>query len=819
MGYKVSDLIVSINFDESKKKNKLVVETYEGSIPNFKSKKYSGQLRSVNINSSTTYDNVSSVDLQLIREFLNKETNIQINKNQYMLSSENLMGVDYLIRLGCLFYKDKINGMYQVEAVDYSGKMAKNSYAIDGLKYSGEKTTIFLDIAEKDISAVVHEIEAKVYINLSDKSFPLELKFDYGILVVDFLSKNRNLDTTESYRDYGFEKRTQIAIKECGWELRKVEGFKYVGKDLGRDIAKLTEKGIYVYTNNEKKIVPADFSDIRVSYDLDWFSIKGKVTFDLEDIDIAELINFRKKKENWIEYNGKIIFIPTALSSKTIERNKENGELRIKKKQISSAISIAHDINGTMVHDLDSLIDYKNVSCSIDANIAKQLRDYQLVGVKWLLSLRNNGFGACLADDMGLGKTLQIIAYLSDKSMNGSNNLIIVPKTLLINWKREIEKFLPSAFLSIYHGAYRNISVVDNCKIVISTYQTVVNDLDLFLEKHFDNLIIDEAQYIKNSKSKAHNALKRIDATMKIILTGTPIENNLAEFWGLMRLINPDIVESYAIVSKNQDQLVNRIKMLSAPFLLRRLKKDVLKDLPEKQEQTLWVKMDTEQQAIYDRMLESIRYEILRKNDRFEIKSNSIILNGLLYLQEICCHPQLLSKEYNNGCVKSAKLELLIDLLKSLYSTGHKVVVFSRFTKMLSIIEKKVSAEHMNFYYLDGGTKDRMSVVDEFEKSENGIFLISLKAGGTGINLISADTAIIYDPWWNPASEKQAEDRIYRIGQKKNVMIYRLIADGTIEEKVQKLQDEKIKLCSDILDGHEIPMSLTTEIMEQLLLS
>lgn len=813
----MSDLIISINFDESKKKNRVVVETYEGFIPNFKSKKYSGQLRSVNVNLSTTYDNISSIKLKLIREFLNKKTNIQINKNQYMLSINNLMGLDFLIRWGCLFYKDRINGMYQVEFIDYSGQMAKNSYAIDGLNYSGEKTTIFLDVAEKSLPDVVHEIKAKVYIDLRDKEFPLELKFDYGILIVDFFNKNRNLDTSKSYRDYGFEKRTQSAIKECGWELRKIEGFKYVGRDLGRDIAKLTENGIYVYTNNDKKIVPADFSGIRVSYDLDWFSIKGKVKLDVEEIDIVELINFRKKKEKWIEYNGKIIFIPTALSSKTIERNKENGELRIKKKQISSAINIALDINGTGVYNLESLIDYKNVSSNIDVNIAKQLRDYQLVGVKWLLSLRNNGFGACLADDMGLGKTVQIIAYISDKSMSGSNNLIIVPKTLLVNWKREIERFFPSALLYIYHGPYRNINLVDNFKIVISTYQTVVNDLDLFLEKQFDNLIIDEAQYIKNSKSKAYSALKRINATMKILLTGTPIENNLAEFWGLMKLINPDIIESYAIVSKNQEQLVNRIKMLSAPFLLRRLKKDVLKDLPEKQEQTILVKMDTEQQAIYDRMLESIRYEILRKNDKFEMKLNSIMLNGLLYLQEICCHPQLLSREYNNGCVQSAKLELLLDLLKSLYLTGHKVVVFSRFTKMLSIIEKKVCAEHMNFYYLDGGTKDRMYVVDEFEKSENGIFLISLKAGGTGINLVSADAAIIYDPWWNPAIEKQAEDRIYRIGQKKNVMIYRLIAEGTIEEKIQKLQEEKIKLCSDILDGHEIPMSITKEIMEELL--
>lgn len=234
---------------------------------------------------------------------------------------------------------------------------------------------------------------------------------------------------------------------------------------------------------------------------------------------------------------------------------------------------------------------------------------------------------------------------------------------------------------------------------------------------------------------------------------------------------------------------------------------------------TIYVKFEEKQQILYDQMMASIRRELLRKSDRYEIKNNSIMIQGLLYLQEICCHPDLIKKELNpGGCKESAKLDLLIQLLLDLNENKRKVVVFSRFTKMLKLIEKQVIANHMNCYYLGGETKNRMDIVDEFEQSISGVFLISLKAGGTGINLTSADTAIIYDPWGNPASERQAEDRIYRIGQKNNVMIYRLIVQNSVEEKIQNLQEKKLKLCAEILDGHEVPQNMTIELMEQIIL-
>lgn len=814
----MSDFILNINFDESKKKNRLIIETYAGTIPELRSKKYSGQLRNVNINAKESFDNMSEVDIQVVREFLNDESNMQISKYQYMIAPAKIKRINALIEKGCLFYKDKKKGMFQIEYIVYDDLRLKDMYSIDGLWFGGNKTSIHIVLNDATIEIKANEIIPKIYINLNSKQFDLVLKFDYGTSIVDYLSKERQLEKQEVYRDFGFENRILSEIERNGWIFKRNEGFVFAGNDIKKGMSGLIEKGLMVYTNFEKKVVVANLSNVTISYEMDWFNLKGNVSINEENVDIAKLFDFRKKKEKWIEYNGQIVILPEALSSKAIKKDSVSGAVYIEKKHILSAIGIAHDLNNGVVHNLDKLINYNDVKLNIDVNIENVLREYQIVGVKWLLSLRRHCFGACLADDMGLGKTLQIIAFLSDASFKKSKNLIIVPRTLLMNWHRELQKFSPDTSVYLYHGTDRSNSEMQEAKIIISTYQTIVNDIEIFNNIKFDNLIVDEAQYIKNSKSQAYNAVKGISASMKIILTGTPIENNLAEFWGLMRLVNPDIMENYANVSQEHAEIIERIKMLSAPFLLRRMKKDVLKELPQKQEQTLLISMNYEQQRIYDKMLESIRHEILRKSDRFEMKSNSIMLNGLLYLQEICCHPQLLPMQYNEGVTESAKLDTLMYLLNSLYSNGHKVVVFSRFTKMLSIIEKRVISEHMNCFYLDGSTSNRIGIVDEFEKSSEGVFLISLKAGGTGLNLVSADTAIIFDPWWNPASEKQAEDRIYRIGQQKNVMIYRLIVAGTIEEKVQKLQIKKMDLCAEILDGHEVPLAMTAEIMEKLIL-
>lgn len=439
--------------------------------------------------------------------------------------------------------------------------------------------------------------------------------------------------------------------------------------------------------------------------------------------------------------------------------------------------------------------------------------------MKWLLSLRKNGFGGCLADDMGLGKTLQVISYFSDKSQLGTNALIVVPKTLIENWNREFKKFAPDISTYVYHGIGRNLADALNCRVIITTYGTLLNDIELINECNFDHLIIDEAQNIKNSRSKAYRAVKAVRAKTRIIMTGTPLENNIQEYWGLMKIANPTEL-SYKMIMNglSEEQIIEKVKRLTSPFLLRRFKKDVIDDLPEKEERIVYCSFDDDQRKLYNKLLESIKYEIDRKADRYEIKSNSIILSGLMYLQEVCCHPRLIPKEYNSEmCFESAKLDQLLLMVDELYAAGHKIVIFSRFTRMLEIINKEFIKRHFNIFYLDGSTKDRQSVVDDFEESDEGVFLISLKAGGVGLNLISADTAILYDPWWNPAVEKQAEDRIYRIGQKKKVTVFKLIAAGTIEEKVQTLQETKKKLFDDVIEGNDIPQNITMKDIRNLL--
>ena len=471
------------------------------------------------------------------------------------------------------------------------------------------------------------------------------------------------------------------------------------------------------------------------------------------------------------------------------------------------------------ISSYNKLLKYQDIELQVSDMLNQTLRDYQRIGVKWLLSLRKNGFGGCLADDMGLGKTLQIISYLSDKSLKGTGALIVVPKTLIENWNREFKKFASEITTYVYHGYRRDFNEALKHQAVITTYGTLLNDIEEISKHKFDNLIIDEAQNIKNSRSKAYRAVRLVNATTRIIMTGTPLENNIREYWGLMKIVNPTHLSYKTITEGLSDkQVIEKIKRLTNPFILRRYKKDVLDDLPEKEEQIIYCSFDEAQRALYNKMLESIRYEVNRKADRYEMKSNSIVLNGLMYLQEICCHPRLIPKEYNkNRCCESAKFEQLLLMLDELYMSEHKVVVFSRFTRMLEIINKELTKKHFNVFYLDGSTENRQKVVDEFEKSRDGVFLISLKAGGVGLNLVSADTAIIYDPWWNPAVEKQAEDRIYRIGQKNKVTVFKLIVADTIEEKVQTLQETKKQLFDEVIEGHEVPHNIIMEDIRNLL--
>lgn len=816
----MADLIINVNLDESRKKQGLIIETYEGTIPHLKSKKFSGQLRNINLFSISYADNLSLADLQNIKNVFNDSVNTQISKYQYLFSVNRLPYLQTLVSQGCVFCKDNCKSpMYELEQLLLNTGIEKLEGIHDFLAFQ-DRTVLYIDYDEKRGGDVRNKIIPLFYVNVTSEDYYSELFFDYGNDLVKADDKEMFLNNELKYRNYKFEKDIISLIKEYHWKNLTKNAFTYSGKDITEDIKSLAFSGIHLYTNSRKKINVADFDNVSVSYGLDWFELSGNVTAGDSEIKLSELIDFRKKKEPWTEYNGQIIFSPSSLKKlgkNEIEKNGDN--LKISKDDILSALEIVDFFGSKNVEAFSELSRYQDINLQLTNVLQNTLREYQKIGVKWLLSLRKNGFGGCLADDMGLGKTLQVISYFSDKSQLGTNALIVVPKTLIENWNREFKKFAPDISTYVYHGIGRNLADALNCRVIITTYGTLLNDIELINECNFDHLIIDEAQNIKNSRSKAYRAVKAVRAKTRIIMTGTPLENNIQEYWGLMKIANPTEL-SYKMIMNglSEEQIIEKVKRLTSPFLLRRFKKDVIDDLPEKEERIVYCSFDDDQRKLYNKLLESIKYEIDRKADRYEIKSNSIILSGLMYLQEVCCHPRLIPKEYNSEmCFESAKLDQLLLMVDELYAAGHKIVIFSRFTRMLEIINKEFIKRHFNIFYLDGSTKDRQSVVDDFEESDEGVFLISLKAGGVGLNLISADTAILYDPWWNPAVEKQAEDRIYRIGQKKKVTVFKLIAAGTIEEKVQTLQETKKKLFDDVIEGNDIPQNITMKDIRNLL--
>lgn len=816
----MADLIININFDDSRKKQGLVIEVYEGVIPHLKSKQFSGPLRNVNLASVSAVSNLSSAELDGIKKMFNDSANLQINKYQYLYSVQKIPFLCNLIVKGCLFYKDRKTPMYQVENMVLNSGLQGDEIVIADFTYYARKTTVYVDYQVREEQSNAHEVIPLFYIDITTASYPSELFFDYGTDMVKYTQKDRTLGKSGAYRDYGFEQEIIDKLKENHWVFVDRAYFTYEGKDITSDLTGLENCGIQLYTNSKKKISTGRILNTSISYEIDWFEINGEISIDDKKVDFSRFLDLRKRKNDWVEFSGQVVFFPDKLKKlDEVSYRKDGGTFKVQKQELLNVLDIADAFGVKKIPNLDDLISYENVKIDLPYHIVQILREYQMIGVKWLLSLRENGFGGCLADDMGLGKTLQIIAYLSDHSLDGTRSLIIVPKTLLENWRREFLKFLPEIKVYVYHGSTRSVEEIQNHQVIITTYGTLINDFDRLNLNYFENMIVDEAQYIKNSKSKAYRAVKSIHARTKIIMTGTPIENNIREYWDLMKVINSTGM-SFKTISKGveQDQIVSKVRSVTGPFLLRRFKTDVLKDLPKKQEQTVYCDFDDSQRELYETMLDSIRYEMNRKADRFEMKSNSSVLSGLLYLQEICCHPRLIPKEYNiNRCLESAKFDVLISMVSELYSAGHKIVVFSRFTKMLEIINRGLVKLHFNVFYLDGKTRQRQEIVDDYEQSSDGVFLISLKAGGVGINLVSADTAIIYDPWWNPAVEKQAQDRIYRIGQKKNVTIYKLIVADTIEEKVQLLQDKKKELFDQVISGHDIPTNITMDDLEELI--
>lgn len=549
-----------------------------------------------------------------------------------------------------------------------------------------------------------------------------------------------------------------------------------------------------------------DFLDIRN----DGLGILAEVS---QDLHLTES-NLKKKTINIPKYRA--MYLDAALKNNkvlTIEKNREfKGMVR----------------NMKTIEDSDF---------EVPESLKNVMRSYQKSGFLWLKTLRENGFGGILADDMGLGKTLQVISLLLSERQDYENgtrerrrSLVVCPASLVYNWKKEIERFAPELKTVVITGlaAERACRIRESREgeILITSYDLLKRDTEEYQDMVFAIQVIDEAQYIKNPGTQAAKGVKKITAAFKLALTGTPIENRLSELWSIFDYLMPGFLYTYQrfreeieipVVVNQDENKMERLHRMIRPFILRRLKSDVLTDLPEKLEENVFAKLEGEQRALYDAHVQKMKAMLDGQTEK-EFRTEKIqILAELTRLRQICCDPTLLYENYHG---ESAKTEMCMELILNAVNGGHKILLFSQFTTMLDRLADRLKKEGIAYYMLTGtvGKEKRMQMVESFNKDDVPVFCISLKAGGTGLNLTAADIVIHYDPWWNVAVQNQATDRAHRIGQKHVVTVYKLVSESTIEEKIIHIQERKKELARQVLEGEGMDsVTFTKEELMELL--
>ena len=461
------------------------------------------------------------------------------------------------------------------------------------------------------------------------------------------------------------------------------------------------------------------------------------------------------------------------------------------------------------------------------------LRDYQKDGFRWMQFLARHGLHGILADDMGLGKTLQTLAHLMAEKTSGRSggrpSLVVAPTSVVPNWRSEAVKFAPGLRVLVLNGADRKkyFRSIPHADLVITSFALLQRDIDKLLGFQYHIMVLDEAQYIKNPRAKVAQAACRVIARHRICLSGTPIENHLGELWSLMHFLIPGFLGTEETFQKNFRKPIEEegdadknalLKKRIAPLVLRRTKDQVAKELPPKTIMVHLVELHSEQKDLYETVRATMDKRVREAIAARGIEQSQIVfLDALLKLRQICCDPRLLPADFSDGVKSSAKLDFLAELLETLIEEGRRILIFSQFTTMLSLIEEYLVKTKVPFLKLTGASKDRGALVEQFQSGKFPIFLISLKAGGTGLNLTAADTVIHYDPWWNPAAEMQATDRAYRIGQDKPVFVHKLLCQDTVEERIHRLQIEKAKLADGLLSDADVVRKIDAAMIRELL--
>lgn len=601
---------------------------------------------------------------------------------------------------------------------------------------------------------------------------------------------------------------------------------------ITRKIPILREKAELFYSDRFKSLRIRDNIKLtaRVSYNRAADLLEADFDSDLSFEQLYGILNAVKLKRRFYRLpNGSFINLEREDLRKSVSilnlLDFSTSELREGRKTLFGYQALYLDALGNVEKD-DAFREYIDGIRKIEARVPEELenvlRPYQREGLKWFKQLSSMGFGGILADDMGLGKTLQVIAYICGENPIGPT-LVITPSSLTYNWLNEINRFMPGVSALVIDGARNEreglIKEIGNYKFVITSYPLLRRDINLYKETEFEYCFIDEAQHIKNAKTMNAQSVKKIRAKHKFALTGTPVENSLMELWSIFDFIMHDYLYSsrefrsryeQPIIKENDETARADLKAKIHPFILRRMKADVLNELPEKIENVVYAELTTEQKQMYSAYLALAKQqmpELLNEGGSGRMR----ILTILMRLRQICCHPRLFDENYKK---ESGKLNLLTELIENAIASGHRLLVFSQFTSMLDIVRSQLKERKISCFYLDGRTPsyERAELADRFNGGEREVFLISLKAGGTGLNLVGADTVIHYDPWWNPAVTEQASDRAYRIGQTRAVQIIRLAARGTIEERILRLQETKRLLAEDIVRTNSDTLSnLTNE--------
>lgn len=734
-----------------------------------------------------------------------------------------------------------------------------------------------VEIAETISDRIVSfPLKAKMYLDYASDRLTAHLTFCYGETVIYPFEQNLHAPTNGSNVSVSSDATNEssnaaddtILLRDIDKEhdimsIIESTALKWNGKEMYLndeydifsflyDSLPLLEDNVELYLSEQTEhLMRFDHYEPKVQLELDPTSHLLDVQFEMNDIEAEEIESILKsvveKKRYYRLQDGR--YVP--LQNDTFQSIHDLiDELGVSKSEISGDHIQAPAYRGLHLENfakdrqahlklgksLRQLLEHikhpEDLTFDLPKSLTDTLRDYQKTGFQWLKVLSHYHFGGILADDMGLGKTLQSIAYLlSIKEQNKSEveevehimseapSLIVCPASLIYNWKKEFDTFAPQLRVSVVAGDQNErlsqLDSIQNVDVLITSYQLLRRDIEAYAPLTFHTFILDEAQAVKNDYTQQAQAVKHIRAYHKFALTGTPIENSIDELWSIFHIVMPGLFPGK---EKFRQLAKEKVARMVRPFILRRLKKDVLKELPDKIETVQMTELNKTQKTLYLAYLEKIQQEASASMQSGAFNQNRMkILAGLTRLRQLCCHPSLFIENYEGG---SSKLEQLLQLVQDALESGRRLLIFSQFASMLRIMRHTLDEQQVNYFYLDGQTdkQERMRMTERFNAGEKDIFLISLKAGGTGLNLTGADTVILYDLWWNPAVDQQAVDRAHRMGQRNVVQVIRLISKGTIEERIYEMQQKKKELIEKVIQPGETMMNkLSEEDIKELL--